>query len=82
VGLARSVPEYQRAVLMLAARINDSISASERSTAVSMPEGRCIFAISLRLIGNQAVITAVLADGLPVERGDVIAEIDGASVSA
>jgi C-terminal processing protease CtpA/Prc len=28
------------------------------------------------------VITAILADGLPVERGDVITEIDGASVPA
>jgi hypothetical protein len=85
VGLARSIPEYQRGVLMLAARINDShvyVSASSGSVFVRMPEGSCMIPISLRFVENQAVITAVLADGLPLERGDVVTEIDGAPVSA
>jgi hypothetical protein len=85
VGLARTAPEYERGVLMLAARINDShlyISASGRSRSVTVPEGSCIFPMNLRFVGNQAVIAAVFADGLAVERGDVITEIDGTRVPA
>jgi C-terminal processing protease CtpA/Prc len=83
VSLARTLPEYERSVLMLAARINDShlyISASGRSRSVSVPDGSCVFPMSLRFVGNQAVVTAALADGLAVERGDVITEIDGITV--
>lgn len=84
VGLARSIPEYQRGVLRLAARINDShvyVSASSGSVRLRVPEGSCMIPISLRFVENQAVIAAVLADGLAVERGDVVTEIDGESVS-
>ena len=83
VGLARTLPEYERGVLMLAARINDShvyISAAGRSRSVTVPEGSCILPMNLRFVGNQAVITAVFADGLAVERGNVITEIDGTPI--
>jgi hypothetical protein len=83
VGLARSLQEYQRGVLALAARINDThvwVSALGRSMSVKVPEGSCIIPISTRFVEDRAVITAVLADGLAVERGDVITEIDGTSV--
>ena len=79
VGLARSLEAYQRGVLTLTARINDShvfVSASSGSMAVRMPEGSRLFPMNLRFVENQAVITAVLA----VERGDVVTEIDRASV--
>jgi len=85
VGLAQTLPEYERGVLMLAARINDShlyISAAGRSRSVTVSEGGCVFPMNLRFLGNQAVVTAVFVDGLPVERGDVITEIDGTPVSA
>jgi len=83
VGLARSLQEYQRGVLALAARINDThvwVSALGKSMSVKVPEGSCVIPISTRFVEDQAVITAVLADGVAVERGDLITEIDGTSV--
>jgi C-terminal processing protease CtpA/Prc len=85
VGLAQSIPEYQRAVLTLTARINDShekVSASGLPIPVGAPDLSCVFPMVLRFIGNQAVITVTLADGLPVERGDVITEIAGTPIPA
>lgn len=85
VGLARTLPEYERGVLMLAARINDShvyISASGRSRSLAWPGGSCILPMILRFVGNQAVVTVPLGDMPAVERGDVITEIDGTPVSA
>lgn len=85
VGLARTVPEYESAVLMMAARIHDShvyISASGRSRSVAMPDGNCVFPLNVRFLENQAVVTAVFVDGLAVQRGDIITGIDGTPVSA
>src|SRR4029077_11780781 len=81
VGLARTLQEYQRGVIELAARINDSHEYVWASLASRPPEGSCIIPISLRFVENQAVIVAVLADSAAVERGGVVTEIDGASVS-
>ena len=67
VGLARTLPEYHRRVLSLAARINDShlyISASGRSGSVALAgwklhSSRWFFVLS----GNQrAVVTVPLGD--------------------
>lgn len=54
VGLAPSLQEYQRGVIMLAARINDSHEYVWAALASRPPEGSCIIPMSLRFVENQA----------------------------
>ena len=81
VGLARSLPEYQREIIALAARIEDSQEYVLASVASRPPQGSCTVPISLRSVENQAVIVDLPEDSPSVQRGDVVAKIDGVSIS-
>lgn len=69
--------DYQLTVSEMVAEINDSHGRVEKAAAAAEKLGTFVPPILVRYIENQAVITNVLNDTLPVKIGDVILTIDG-----
>ena len=85
LALAQDGDSYQREMMALIARVQDTHANLWSSLAVRPPVGTCRIPVTLRFVENQAVVTGYAhaesgpATGLQI--GDVITAIDGADVT-
>jgi C-terminal processing protease CtpA/Prc len=84
ITLAKDGDEYKRELIALIARAHDSHANLWSSLKVRPPTGDCQFPVTIRFVGNRAVVTELAGpegqdSGMAV--GDVITELDGVAVS-
>jgi hypothetical protein len=82
-ALARDADGFQREVLKLIVRVNDTHAGLSGSPA-RPPQGTCQIPVVTRFIGDRAVVANVIGEAgatSGMKPGDIIAEIDGKPVS-
>jgi C-terminal processing protease CtpA/Prc len=84
IALARDRQTYQREMMALIARVNDTHANLWGSLAVRPPIGTCQLPVNIRFVENQAVVTGYsnpdLGKATGLKPGDVIQELDGVEV--
>ncbi|HET6631697.1 MAG TPA: S41 family peptidase [Rhodanobacteraceae bacterium] len=83
---AKNRAAYQLQLMALVASIHDTHANLWRSLSIRPPVGSCELPVTLRFVGDQAVVTPYMpgmpAGGAQLEIGDVITAIDGSAVSS
>jgi hypothetical protein len=85
IALARNAETYQRELMALIAKDHDSHANLWSSLQVQPPVGDCQLPVTVRFIGNRAVVAGCSATeagtAAVLQIGDVITELDGVPVS-
>ncbi len=84
IALAKDTQDYQRELMALIARANDTHANLWSSMRVQPPAGHCQLPVNVRFVENRAVVTGYAAEagkGAGLKAGDVITDLDGAPVS-
>lgn len=81
IALAKNRDAYQREMMALIARVNDTHANLWGSLAVRPPVGACQLPVNVRFVQNQAVVTSYsnpdLGRASGLKPGDVIQALDG-----
>ncbi|AXC12807.1 Peptidase, S41 family [Acidisarcina polymorpha] len=84
LALAKSSEEYQLEMMELIAQVHDTHANLWSSLSLRPPVGECRLPLSLRFLGQSAVITAVASQDLSAvggfKVGDVLTDLDGKPV--
>lgn len=83
LGLAQSREAYERELMALITRINDTHANLQNAPYARPPVGTCIAPAGVRFVQDRPVITG-FAEGSTlanVQRGDILISIDGAPIS-
>jgi C-terminal processing protease CtpA/Prc len=84
LALARTRAAYERQLMALITRINDTHANLQSAPQARPPEGSCPMPAAVRFVENQPVISAVVQSAtkpVNLQRGDILLAIDGAPVS-
>lgn len=86
IATATDSDTYKREMMALIARVHDTHANLWSSLDVRPPTGACQIPVTVRFIGNQAVVTgslnaAAAAAGSGLQRGDIVSAIDGTAVT-
>jgi len=84
IALAKDRDSYQREMMALIARVNDTHANLWSSLAVQPPLGACQLPVNVRFVENQAVVAGYsntnLGKATGLKPGDVIQKLDGTEV--
>lgn len=83
LGLAKTREEYERELMALITRINDTHASLQNAPYARPPAGSCIVPAGVRFVQDRPIITG-FADGAMLEglqRGDILISIGGTPVS-
>lgn len=79
---AEAREDYQRALLLLVARVHDTHANIWSALDARPPVGACGLPVDVRFIAGKAVVTGVRPGAeLELERGDVLLELGGESIA-
>jgi hypothetical protein len=80
LALTKDKTAYQLALFELIAKANDTHANLWSSLAVRPPVGECALPVTLRFVGNKAIVYKVDSVDSPFQPGDVVDNLDGASL--
>ncbi|WP_082616515.1 S41 family peptidase [Massilia sp. Root418] len=85
VALARDRAGFEREMLAVTARVNDTHTNLWNTVQVRPPVGRCDLPVALRFIGNKAVVAGYTEDAAGkatgLRQGDIIEALDNVPIS-
>lgn len=83
IALAKTPMDYQRSMMALIARVQDTHANLWSSLAAQPPAGACTIAVNVRFIDNLAVVAGAppASKASDLKPGDVIMALDGVPVS-